>query len=101
VKEFAIYTAARLGLFLLSYAAVVGVYLLVGGGDRIPVLWPFLLAVVVSAIASVTLLRNQRDAFAMSVQQRAERAAARRRMVAAEEERSAGRASPPADEDDR
>jgi hypothetical protein len=95
VKEFAIYTAARLGVFLVSYAVVVGVYLLVTGADRVPLFWPFLLAVVVSAVASMTLLRRQRDAFAMSVQQRAERSAARRRMVEAEEERTTTDRDPP------
>lgn len=101
MKEFAIYTAARLGVFLVCYAVIVGVYLLVSGGDRVPVFWPFLLAVVVSAVASMTLLRRQREAFAMSVQRRAERSAARRRMVQAEEERSAARPAPPEDETDR
>jgi hypothetical protein len=91
VKEFAIYTAARLGVFLVSYAVVVGVYLLVTGADQVPIFWPFLLAVVVSAIASMTLLRSQRDAFARSVHRRAERSAARRRMVQAEEEDESGR----------
>jgi hypothetical protein len=102
VKEFAIYTAARLGVFLVSYAAVVGVYLVVTGEDRVPLFWPFLLAVVVSAIASMTLLRRQRDAFAMSVQRRAERSAARRRMVEAEENRTVRHdARPPEDETGR
>jgi ABC-type bacteriocin/lantibiotic exporter with double-glycine peptidase domain len=74
VKEFAIYTAARLGLFVLSYAAVVGVYLLISGDNGIPLFWPFLLAIVISAIASAYLLRKQRDRFAQVVQRRAEKA---------------------------
>jgi UPF0716 family protein affecting phage T7 exclusion len=94
VKEFAVYTAARLGLFLVSYALVIGVYLLVSGADTIPVFWPFLLAVVMSAIGSVYLLRRQRDAFARAVQERAERAAARRQMVQAEEDRAAEQERP-------
>jgi len=77
VKEFAIYTAARLGLFVVSYAVIVGVYLLVSGERQIPLFWPFLLAIVVSAIASVYLLRAQRERFAQAVQRRAERASAR------------------------
>jgi hypothetical protein len=87
VKEFVVYTAARLGLFLVSYAAVIGIYLLVSGEDSIPVLWPFLVAVVISAIASIYLLRGMRDRFALAVHQRAERAATRRRAVEAEQER--------------
>ncbi len=74
VKEFAIYTAARLGLFVLSYAAVVGVYLLVSDDNGVPLFWPFLLAIVISAIASAYLLRKQRDRFAQVVQRRAEKA---------------------------
>lgn len=87
MKEFVVYTAARLGLFLATYVTVVGIYLLVSGEDTIPVLWPFLVAVLISAIASVYLLRGMRDRFALAVQQRAERAATRRRAVEAEQER--------------
>ena len=89
MKEFAVYTAARLGLFLVSYALVIGVYLIVSGADQIPVFWPFLVAVIMSAVGSVYLLRKQREDFARAVQGRAERAAARRHMVAAEEDRAA------------
>ncbi len=94
MKEFAVYTAARLGLFLVSYALVIGVYLLVSGADSIPVFWPFVVAVVLSAVGSLYLLRRQRDAFARSVQARAERAAARRRMVDAEQDRAAEQRRP-------
>lgn len=76
-----IYTLARLGLFAASYALVVGVYLLVTGGQKVPVIWPFLVAVVISALASVYLLRKQRQRFAAVVQRRAE--AASRRFEAA------------------
>ncbi|HEU4512160.1 MAG TPA: DUF4229 domain-containing protein [Nocardioidaceae bacterium] len=94
MKEFAIYTAARLGLFLVSYVLVIGVYLLVSDSDTIPVFWPFLLAVIMSAIGSVYLLRRQREDFARTVQARAERAAARRRMVEAEQDRAAEQGRP-------
>ena len=77
MKEFALYTLARLGLFVASYAVIVGIYLLLSGSDRIPLLWPFLLAVVVSAIGSYYLLAGMRDRFAAVVQRRA--AAASRR----------------------
>lgn len=87
MKEFVVYTAARLGLFLATYVTVVGIYLLVSGEDSIPVLWPFLVAVVISAVASIYLLLGMRDRFALAVQQRAERAATRRRAVEAEQER--------------
>jgi membrane protein implicated in regulation of membrane protease activity len=86
VKEFAIYTAARLGLFVVSYVVIVGVYLLVSGDGQIPLFWPFLLAIVVSAIASVYLLRAQRERFAQAVQRRAERASARFEQMRAKED---------------
>lgn len=77
VKEFAVYTAARLVLFVVSYAAVAGSYVLVTGSRAIPLIWPFIVAVVISAIASAVLLRKQRDRFALAVQRRAARASAR------------------------
>jgi mannitol-specific phosphotransferase system IIBC component len=87
VKEFAVYTAARLGLFAVSYALVIGVYLLVSGGRQVPLFWPFLLAIVISAVASALLLRGQRDRFAQVVQRRAERASSRlEEMRSAEDE---------------
>jgi hypothetical protein len=86
VKEFAIYTAARLGLFVVSYAVVVGVYLLVSGDAQVPLFWPFLLAIVISAIASAYLLRAQRERFAQVVQRRAERTSARFQEMRAKED---------------
>lgn len=85
MKEFAVYTAARLGLFVVSYALVVGVYLAVAGGP-IPLFWPLLLAIVISAIASAYLLRAQRERFARVVQQRAQRASARFEQMRAKED---------------
>lgn len=80
MKEFVIYTLSRLGLFVASYALVVGVYLLVTGADAIPMFWPLLVAIVISSIASVYLLRAQRGRFAAVVERRA--AAASRRFEA-------------------
>jgi Protein of unknown function (DUF4229) len=77
VKEFVVYTLARIGVFVASYAVIAGIYLLVTGGDSLPLLWPLLLAAVVSAVASFYLLRGQRERFAASVQRRAEAASAR------------------------
>lgn len=77
MKEFAVYTLARIGIFVASYAMIAGVYLLVTGGDSIPLLWPLLVAAAVSAVASYYLLRGQRERFAAAVQHRAENASAR------------------------
>ena len=53
VKEFAVYTLSRIGLFVAAYAIVVGIYLLVTGGSSVPLLWP---------VISVVLLAPQRRA---------------------------------------
>jgi hypothetical protein len=71
VKEFALYTGARLGLFLVAYAAVLGVVWLVGGTMH-PV-WPLLIAAALSTVASAFVLRDLRERFALQVQQRAQR----------------------------
>lgn len=77
MKEFLIYTASRIGLFLASYAIVVGVFLLVTDGDRVPLLWPLLVAVVMSSIGSLYLLKGQRARFAAVVDRRAQAATRR------------------------
>lgn len=77
MKEFAVYTLSRIGLFVAAYAVVVGIYLLVTGGESVPLLWPVVVAALVSSVASVTMLRGQRERFAASVEQRARRVAAR------------------------
>jgi hypothetical protein len=77
VKEFWVYTASRLGLFVVSYAAIAGIYLLVSDDTQLPLIWPFLLAAIISSIASVYLLRGQRERFAAVVQRRADAASTR------------------------
>ncbi|HEX6515738.1 MAG TPA: DUF4229 domain-containing protein [Nocardioidaceae bacterium] len=86
MKEFAVYTLARLGLFAASYAIVVGVYLLVSGSGAVPLLWPFLVAVLVSAVASLYLLKGQRERFAAVVQQKAETVSRRFEQARAKED---------------
>jgi hypothetical protein len=71
VREFVVYTALRLGVFVASLAVVVGVWMLVA--DTVPILWPLVIALVVSGLASYFLLNRQREAFARRVAQRAER----------------------------
>ena len=72
MKEFWAYTAARIGLFLLCYGLLVGILLLVGG-TPVPLLWPLLVAAVVSSVLSVVVLRGMRERFNASVQARATR----------------------------
>lgn len=81
MKEFVVYTLARLGLFVVAWVLVVLVFLLLTEDQAVPMLWPFLAAIVASSIASVYLLRRQRERFAAVVERRA--AAASRRFEAA------------------
>jgi membrane protein implicated in regulation of membrane protease activity len=80
VKEFVTYTAARLGLFAACYLVVLGVTALLTDGP-LPVLWPLLIAAVVSTVLAAFLLRGMRERFADRVTARAER------MTAAQEQR--------------
>ncbi len=86
VKEFTVYTLGRLGLFAAAYAVVVGIYMLAAGTSHIPVFWPFLVAIVLSAVASYYLLRGPRERFALRVQQRADNATRRFEEVRAKED---------------
>lgn len=74
VKEFVIYTALRILLFVASLGVIVGVWFLVS--DSMPILWAVVIAFVVSGIASYFLLNGPRAAFAARVDERASRAAA-------------------------
>ena len=85
MKEFLVYTAARFGLFLLVYAVVAGAYVLVAG-TPIPVLWPLLVAAVLSTILSAYLLRGMRERFAATVQARADRMSQRFEEMKAKED---------------
>ncbi len=76
MKPFVIYTLLRLGLFVATYVVLGGLWMLFAGSEGV-LLAPFLLAVVVSSVLSVKLLRPQRERFAAVVQARAERASAR------------------------
>ena len=72
MKEFWSYTAARLGLFGTCYIVVLGVASLVTDGP-LPVLWPLLLAAVLSTVLGAFLLRGMRERFADKVVARADR----------------------------
>jgi hypothetical protein len=75
VKEFVIYTAMRIGLFLSSLVVVIGVWAL--AADEVPVLWAVVIAFAASGVASYFLLDRQRAAFARRVEERAERVTTR------------------------
>ncbi|CAN5521325.1 hypothetical protein BH18ACT8_BH18ACT8_08170 [soil metagenome] len=73
MKTFIIYTAARLGLFLLTF----GLVWLIGRPflDSVDatVWWSALLALLISSVASIFLLRRLRESLAAQVEGRAQR----------------------------
>ena len=85
MKEFLVYTAARFGLFIVAYGVVVGIYVLVAG-TPIPVLWPLLLAAIVSMVLSMYLLAGMRERFALKIQERADRMSTRFEEMRAKED---------------
>ena len=85
MKEFIVYTAARFGLFLVVYGLIIGLYVAVAG-TPIPVLWPLLLAAVLSTVASVYLLRGMREQFSAKVHERAARMSQRFEEMKAKED---------------
>ena len=84
VREFVVYTAMRIGLFLTSLLVVVGVWMLVAG--EVPVLWAVVIAFVLSGVASYFLLNRQREAFARRVELRADRVSERYEQMKAKED---------------
>ena len=79
MKEFLVYTGLRLALFLVALAVVIGIWSVPTEGTLTynDVFWSFVIAFVVSGVASYFLLNPFREAFARKVQARAERATAR------------------------
>ena len=73
VKAFVIYTALRLGMFVLCYAVLGWLYVLRLRASG-ALVWPFLAAIVISSLLSLKFLAPQRERFAAVVQARAERA---------------------------
>jgi hypothetical protein len=84
VKEFLIYTALRLLLFAATAAVVFGIWLAVAGSAN--VMWVLIVALIVSGIASYTLLGRQRTALAQHVDARARRASAKFEEMKAKED---------------
>lgn len=77
VKSFALYTLARVVLFALAWALVWAVASIWMGWSSVTALWTALLAMVLSSVASLWLLRGLRERLAVHVQGRAERIQAR------------------------
>ncbi len=73
MKEFVLYTTARLGVFVACYAVVLGLAAVVGGREAATGVWPIVVAVLASAVVSAYLLRGLRDRFTARVHARADR----------------------------
>ncbi|MBS41745.1 MAG: hypothetical protein CMH83_00965 [Nocardioides sp.] len=84
MKAFWIYTGMRLGLFLVTWAAVTGAWLLIDGTVAVGV--TFLIALVVSGIGSYFVLNGPRQRLAEHVQERASKASARFEEMKAKED---------------
>lgn len=84
MKEFAVYTAMRLALFLGSFAIVFGVWFAVA--DEVPIVPAVVIAFIISGIGSYFLLNAQREAFARRVEARASAASARLEAMRAKED---------------
>jgi hypothetical protein len=74
VKDFVIYTVLRLGLFLLTWGAVTGAWLLIT--DEAALGLTFLIALVISGVGSYWVLSVPRERLARHVEERASRATA-------------------------
>jgi hypothetical protein len=89
VKDFAVYTLMRIGVFVATFIVIAAVWALASqnGFPWFPVL---VISAVVSMIISVPLLNKQRVAFAARVEARATAAVERARSSEDEREDSAG-----------
>ena len=61
MKEFLVYTGLRLALFVGSLAVVVGIWTVAATDGVVPIVWAFVLAFVVSGVASYFLLNPFRE----------------------------------------
>jgi len=89
VKEFVVYTALRILLFVLALLVVLGIWIGISGDNSLTLeelIWPILIAMVISGFASYALLARQRNAFARVVERRAKRASAALEQLKAKED---------------
>ncbi len=75
MKEFVVYTALRIVLFLASFGVVVGLMALAFGG-RYNLFWAVISAFLISGVGSYFILNRQREDFARRVETRASKATA-------------------------
>nr|WP_218842501.1 DUF4229 domain-containing protein [Nocardioides marinus] len=75
VKEFLVYTALRILLFLAALGVVLGLWVLVAGEANL--LAGFVIALLISGVGSYVLLNGPREALARKVDERARAATSR------------------------
>jgi len=97
VKEFVVYTLMRLALFAGTLAIAIGLWSLLGGEVWLP--GALVGSFIVSGIGSLVLLNRPRQAFALRVQERAEKATKAFEQIKAREDAQA-EALERAEEDD-
>ncbi|HEU4567402.1 MAG TPA: DUF4229 domain-containing protein [Marmoricola sp.] len=86
MKEFWTYTLLRFGLFVVTYAVLAGLWVLVFGRDNQAFIWPFVAAALISSFLSLKYLQPQRERLAARVQARAEKVTARMDKIRARED---------------
>jgi membrane protein implicated in regulation of membrane protease activity len=72
MKAFWMYTLARLGVFLATWAVLWGISRLVFADSTVLDLWVLLVALIVSSVISILALRTLRDRVAIKLQERAQ-----------------------------
>jgi hypothetical protein len=86
VKDFALYTLARFGIFAALLVVAMLVFWLANGREGVWIVWPVVVAAVTSTIVSTYALRGLRDRVAAGVQERAQRMSSRMAEVQARED---------------
>jgi hypothetical protein len=77
VKDFALYTLARFGIFAALLAVAMLVFWLANGRQGVWIMWPVVTAAITSTIVSTYALRGLRARVAAGVNERAARMAGR------------------------
>jgi uncharacterized membrane protein len=86
MREFVLYTAARFAIFGATYAVVLLVVWLTDRDGPLPLLWPLVLAAVLSTFIAARLLRDMRARFTQQIQERSERMSTRFEEMRAKED---------------
>ena len=86
MKDFAIYTGLRIGLFVACFGIFLGLWAMISGTDEVTWIVPFVAAFIVSGLLSFKLLQGPRERFAQRVQERAARASAKMEEIRSRED---------------